>query len=59
MEKEKTRHFLGKIENFKDKKEKELEKKHLKAYLKGHKLFVHGRNIEGKPQYYITLFAWY
>ena len=26
------------------------EKKHLKAYLKGHTLFFHGKTVEGKPQ---------
>lgn len=36
---EKTRTFGGKINNFTDKNEQAFEKAHLKAYLKGHKMF--------------------
>lgn len=36
------RAFGGKTENFKDKEERNREKKHLKAYLKGQRYFFHG-----------------
>ena len=36
------RKFLGKLENFIDKEDKALEKKHLKAYLRGYTSFRHG-----------------
>lgn len=39
---EKTRTFGGKINNFTDKNEQAFEKAHLKAYLKGHKMFFYG-----------------
>ncbi len=40
--------FGGRTENFKDKSEQAFEKKHLKAYLKGHKYFYHGKYINGE-----------
>lgn len=36
------RRFLGKTENFKSKEERNFEKAHLKAYLKGKTMFRHG-----------------
>lgn len=36
------RAFLGKTSNFKDSKERNFEKAHLKAYLKGRRTFKHG-----------------
>lgn len=46
-----TRKFLGKIDGFTDKRERDFEKKHLAAYLKGHERFADGYelNAEGKP----------
>jgi GTP-dependent phosphoenolpyruvate carboxykinase len=38
----KRRSFGGKTKDFKDKEERNREKKHLKAYLKGHKFYFHG-----------------
>ena len=35
-----TRKFLGKTTGFADKKERNFEKNHLKAYLAGRKIFV-------------------
>ena len=37
-----TRKFLGKLNNFESREEQQLEKKHLKAYIKGHTRFSHG-----------------
>jgi len=39
---ESVRSFGGKIDNFTDKQERAFEKAHLKAYLKGHKVFFYG-----------------
>lgn len=55
----KTRKFGGLILNGKqacaNKKIADVQKKHLKAYLKGHKLFTHGRDNAGYPkQYYVN-----
>ena len=36
------RKFLGKVSNFENKEERNFEKAHLKAYLKGHTNFRHG-----------------
>jgi hypothetical protein len=36
------RQFGGKTENFNSKEERNREKKHLKAYLKGQRYFFHG-----------------
>ena len=46
-----TRKFLGKIGDFIDNVERQFEKKHLKAYIKGHTRFADGYelNAEGKP----------
>lgn len=38
----KTRHFGGKLTDFNDKQERAFENKHLKAYLRGDKLFQYG-----------------
>ena len=37
-----TRSFLGKTEGFESKEERNFEKAHLKAYLRGAKIFYHG-----------------
>jgi hypothetical protein len=37
-----TRKFLGKTTGFADKKERNFEKNHLKAYLAGRKIFSYG-----------------
>lgn len=42
LEKEKTRKFGGKLSGFKNRSEANNEKKHLKAYLAGHKMFTDG-----------------
>ena len=49
MKQEQTRSFGGKTENFKSKKEKKFETKHLKAYKKGYKRFMSGIDITGNP----------
>lgn len=41
-EKKSIRSFGGKIDNFTDKQERDFEKAHLKAYLKGDKQFYFG-----------------
>lgn len=41
-QKKDKRSFGGKTSDFKDKAEQALEQKHLKAYLKGYKVFRHG-----------------
>lgn len=43
-----TRKFLGKTEGFENKEEKSFEKAHLKAYLKGHKTFQQGFELDAK-----------
>ena len=37
-----SRRFLGKIEGFENKEERDFETKHLRAYLKGNDNFRHG-----------------
>jgi len=37
--------FLGKTEGFANKEEEKLEKKHLKAYIKGRTRFKHGKTL--------------
>lgn len=39
--------FGGKTADFKDENERAFEKKHLRAYLKGHTRFTHGIDKEG------------
>jgi hypothetical protein len=51
-QKELKRGFGGKIDNFESKAERAFEKKHLKAYLKGHKQFRHGHELDGKPKWF-------
>lgn len=41
-----TRKFLGKIDGFRDKRERNFEKKHLRAYLKGHAIFRDGSTLD-------------
>ena len=50
-----TRKFLGKTEDFNSRDEEAFEKKHLKAYLRGHKEFRHLYNLEKGR----TVPAWY
>lgn len=38
------RTFLGKLKDFANKQERNFEKAHLKAYLKGHQFFSFGKN---------------
>lgn len=47
--KNKVRVFKGKINNFTSKEERNFEKKHLKAYLRGDKFFTYGIDNLGKP----------
>ena len=67
-EKEKIRHFGGKLNvfvNYKDDKDaivgrayRNLEKKHLKAYLRGDKKFSFGRNPHGDVMWYYVKETW-
>lgn len=41
------RKFLGKTEGFESKAEQRFEQKHLRAYIRGHETFTHGK----KPVY--------
>jgi len=57
MEDVKKRTFGGKLSGFTDRSEANFEKKHLKAYLKGHEFFRHGfRMSDGVkfPSWHIT-----
>ncbi len=47
---EPKRSFGGKTENFENKKEENLEKKHLRAYLKGFKRYITSWTL-GLPNY--------
>jgi hypothetical protein len=68
MEKEKIRHFGGELFVFVDysdlKKSKvqriirNLEKKHLKAYLRGDKKFSFGLDMHGRPMWYFVKEVW-
>jgi len=49
MKENKTRVFKGKLIDFKDKEERNFEKKHLKAYLRGDEFFEYGLDERGKP----------
>ena len=46
------RQFKGKIDNFSSKEERNFEKKHLKAYLRGDKYFFYGIDDLGNPKRY-------
>ena len=48
--------FLGKIDNFSSKKEKNFEIKHLRAYLKGKQYFTFGKDAKKKAIYYQVLY---
>ena len=50
MKKEITRKFLGEL--FPEKKRRNFEKAHLKAYLKGQSHFRYGKTKEGQPAYF-------
>lgn len=53
----KTRHFGGKIKDFVDKQERAFEKKHLRAYLRGDKLFQYGYRegrLVGEPAIFVV-----
>lgn len=56
--KELRRSFGGKIDNFKDKTEKAFQQRHLKAYLKGNKLFRMGFDNNKKPNWYKVIEVW-
>lgn len=47
-----AREFKGKLSGFRSNEERNFEKKHLKAYLKGETLFQFGRDHLGKPMYF-------
>lgn len=42
---EPRRYFLGKLDGFSSKEERDFENKHLKAYKRGDKWFVHGYTL--------------
>lgn len=44
-----TRRFLGKLSDFKDKREQAFNQRMLKAYVKGHQYFAMGRYDNGQP----------
>ena len=46
---ESKRKFKGKLDNFDNKQERNFEKKHLKAYLRGDKYFFYGKDAFGNP----------
>lgn len=47
--------FKGKLDNFTSKEERNFEKKHLKAYLRGDKYFFFGVDAKGEPIRYKVL----
>ena len=55
---EPKRKFKGKIDNFDSKEERNFEKKHLKAYLRGDKYFFYGTDALGKPIQYEVQQEW-
>lgn len=55
---EPKRRFKGKIDNFESKEERNFEKKHLKAYLRGDKYFFYGTDALGKPIQYEVQQEW-
>ncbi len=55
----KSRLFGGKTTGFQNKREGNFEKKHLRAYIKGHKRFRFGYNqTTGKPNWYNVVDIW-
>jgi hypothetical protein len=50
----KRRHFAGVTKDFKDDIHKGLNKRALKAYLKGHSRFRYGRDKNGMPFWFTT-----
>ncbi len=52
------RSFGGKIDNFETKEERNFQKKHLRAYLKGNSHFRHGFDLKGKPIFFKTIEIW-
>ena len=47
----KRRSFLGKLNGFESKDERNRETKHLKSYLKGYKYYTHGfETVNGKRE---------
>lgn len=58
-ENEKRRSFGGKIDNFENDVERNFEKKHLRAYLKGFQLFKFGLNaITKRPNMVAVKEVW-
>lgn len=53
MEKGFKRKFLGEL--FPEKRNRNIEKAHLRAYLKGDKKFRYGLTIDGKPQMFTVM----
>ena len=47
--------FKGKLDSFTSKEERNFEKKHLKAYLRGDKYFFFGVDAKGEPIRYEVL----
>jgi hypothetical protein len=64
--KEKTRHFGGSLfvhvdkikRPIEDRMNRNFEKKHLKAYLKGEPYFSFGFNFKHEPIYFVTKPVW-
>lgn len=52
------RSFGGKTEGFKNKEEQRFEQKHLKAYLRGDKIFKHGYLPNGDPAFHTVKEIW-
>lgn len=60
MKKDKNlrKEFLGKLDGFVDKVEKNFQKKHLKAYLRGDEYFTFGRDSKtGEPSWFKVLYT--
>ena len=50
--------FLGKLDGFINKVEKNFQKKHLKAYLRGDEYFTFGRNQKTRePEWFKVLYT--
>jgi hypothetical protein len=56
---ESKRSFGGKVNDFKSNAEHNHEKKHLKAYLKGKKMFVNGFKTIGTEERNMRIPAWF
>lgn len=52
------RSFGGKLIGFESKGEEAYEKRHLKAYLKGKKVFRCGFDLRGEPNYFNVIENW-